>query len=82
MTRDNTTRVTLYVHGGPEASDEMSDLWPPEAKQQEVFHYCLYEESVEVEVDLETGAYRYVGFAGKELSEPTNWFPNRGGKNA
>lgn len=72
---ENTTKITLYVHGGPEASDSYSDLWPNEAEQQEVFHYCLYEESVDIEVDLATGQWRYLGFAGKELSEPTDWYP-------
>jgi hypothetical protein len=74
---ENTTKITEYVHGGGEASDEMSDLWPPEAKQQETFHYCLYEESVGIEVDLDTGEWRYLSFGGIELSEPSPWFPVR-----
>ncbi len=68
----NTTIVTEYVHGGPEAYDEYSELWPPEAEQQRTYHYCLYEEPVEVEVDLDTGRWRYVTFAGQKL-ESGDW---------
>lgn len=69
----NTTLITEYVHGGGEASDSYSSLWPTDAPQQDVFHYCLYEEAVDIEVDLDTGRWRYVGFAGKKLEEPTDW---------
>lgn len=69
----NTTVITEYVHGGPEANDECSDLWPPEAPQQAVFHNLLYEEPVKVEVDLDTGKTRILAFAGKDLIEPTDW---------
>lgn len=63
----------FYVHGGPEASDEYLDLWPREAKQQEHAHYILYEEEVEVEIDLDTGQYRYLAFSGTPLRSPTPW---------
>jgi hypothetical protein len=69
----NTRIVTEYVHGGPDASDEYSDLWPTDAPQQRRYHYCLYEEEVQVEVDLDSGAFRYIGFAGKKLAEPSDW---------
>lgn len=73
MEHSNIKIITEYVHGGPEASDEYSELWSHDAPQQRVYHYCLYEEPVEVEVDLDTGSFRYVGFAGKKLVEPTDW---------
>jgi hypothetical protein len=74
--RPNTTIITEYVHGGPEARDEYVDLWPNEAPQQEVIHYMLCEEEVDVEVNLDTGRWRYIAFAGSELKDP-KWFPGR-----
>lgn len=65
-----TKVITKYVHG---QSDELSRLWPFDAPQQDVFHYCLYEEAVEIEVDLDTGQWRYLSFGGKKLESPTEW---------
>jgi hypothetical protein len=47
-----TQIVTEYLHG---ENDELSELWPPDAPQQEKFHYALYEVEVYLEVDMETG---------------------------
>lgn len=72
--RPNTKIITEYVHGGGEAHDDYSDLWDHEAPQQETFHYCLYEEAVKIEVDLDTGRWRYLAFGGYDLVKPTPWF--------
>jgi hypothetical protein len=69
---ENTTVVTELVHGGGNMSDEYSELWPPEAPQQRRYHYALYEEAVELEVDLDTGRWRYVSFAGLPIND-TEW---------
>lgn len=54
----NIKRVTRYLHGD---SDEMSDLWPPEAEQQSEYHYVLYELPVHLDVNLDTGTAVIVG---------------------
>lgn len=46
------TQVTEYVHANRE---ELSPLWKPDAPQQEVFHYTLYELRLDCDVDLDTG---------------------------
>lgn len=46
--------ITRYVHNN---DDELSSLWPPDAKQQGTYHYTLYEVSLEGEVDLDTGDF-------------------------
>lgn len=68
----NTTIRTYYVHGQP-YEDEFAPFWPSEDTRQERIHYLLYEEAVEVEIDLDTGATRILAFAGKKLVEPTEW---------
>jgi hypothetical protein len=45
----------------------MSDLWDHDAKQQEVYHYSLYEVAVDLEVDLDTGESRIVAVDGVKL---------------
>lgn len=71
MAHENTTIQQRYISGD---SDEMNPLWDSEHPAQEVAHYALYEDVVDIEFDLDTGHYRYVGFAGKKLVEPTQWF--------
>ena len=68
----NTVTKTYYVHGQP-YDDEYAPFWPNDDERQNVIHYLLYEEPVEVEVDLDTGKTRILGFAGKALVEPTEW---------
>jgi len=62
----NTRTVTRYLHG---ETDELSKLWPPEAKQQEVYAYALYEVSVDLEVDMNTGRSRIIAVDGVPLSK-------------
>lgn len=71
----NIVKHSLHVHGGGEATDEYSDLWEPEDKQQEVFHYAGYEESIDLQVDLDTGKWRYVGLNGIPLVTASGWMP-------
>lgn len=61
----NVIRVTRYLHGGP---DELSILWEPDAEQQEVYHYSLYEVMVELDVDLDTGKSRIATVDGVPLA--------------
>lgn len=69
---NNTVTNTYYVHGPP-YEDNFAPFWPIEDERQTKMHYLLYEESVEVEIDLDTGEHRILGFAGKKLEEPTDW---------
>jgi hypothetical protein len=62
-----TQIVTEYLHG---ENDELSELWPPDAPQQEKFHYALYEVEVYLEVDMETGKSRIVSVNGIGLPDP------------
>ena len=62
----NTVIVTRYLHG---EDDELSDLWEPDAEQQEVYHYSLYEVRVDLEVDLDTGKSRIFAVDGVQLSK-------------
>lgn len=64
----NTTYVTEYLHGG--ARDEMSDLWPYEAAQQDTYRYSLYEVKIQLEVDLDTGKSRIVAVDDIPLTAP------------
>lgn len=73
MTERRTAVQVFYIHGGPEATDEYVEQWATDAPQQDRAHYVLYEESVEVEFDLDTGQYRYLSFAGVKLERPTSW---------
>jgi hypothetical protein len=66
----NTVIQLEYIHSQP-YDDEFSDLWDEDAPQQRVIHYMLYEEEVKVEVDKDTGEYRYLAFAGIDLKVPT-----------
>jgi hypothetical protein len=61
----NVVRVTRYLHG---ESDGLSGLWEPDAKQQEVYHYSLYEVMVELDVDLDTGKSRIATVDGVPLA--------------
>lgn len=73
MASGDTVVKTFYAHGGPESTDEYLDLWPTDAPQQQRAHYILYEDAVDVEIDLDTGQFRYVAFAGVPLAKPTKW---------
>ncbi len=75
MARENTVNHSLYVHGGGESTDEYSELWDYEAEQQETFHYAGYEEVIDLEVDLDTGEWRYIGLNGIKLEHPSGWMP-------
>jgi hypothetical protein len=68
----NTTTETYYVHAAP-YEDEFAPFWDADDPRQNKIHYLLYEEPVDVEIDLDTGKHRIVGFAGQELVEPTEW---------
>jgi hypothetical protein len=57
--------VKRYLHGG---DDVLSDLWAPEAPQQDVYHYSLYEVEIDLEVDLDTGKSRIVGVDGRSVA--------------
>lgn len=59
------TTVKRYLHS---EEDQFSDLWSPQAPQQEVYHYALYEVCIELEVDLETGKSRIVGVDGHSVA--------------
>lgn len=61
----NVKKVTKYLYGD---SDELSELWDYEAPQQDVFHYALYEVTIELEVDLDTGRSRIATVNGVELA--------------
>ena len=60
-----TKRVVRYLH---DDSDELSELWPPEAPQQEVYAYALYEVMIELDVNMKTGQSTIVAVDGRELS--------------
>jgi hypothetical protein len=62
----NTRIVTRYLHG---EEDSLSDLWDYEAPQQNVYHYSLYEVTIELEVDLDTGKSRIHTVNGCALEE-------------
>lgn len=63
----NTCRVTRYLHAN---NDGYSDLWDLDAPQQSVYGYALYEISVTLEVDLDTGHARIVAIDGVGLEKP------------
>lgn len=65
MGKLTTIMVTEYLgHGGRE---EHSELWDPDAPQQEIWHYSLYEVALDLEVDLDTGKSRIVAVDGRSL---------------
>jgi hypothetical protein len=68
----NIHEETYHVHAAP-YEDEFAPFWDADDPRQEKLHYLLYEEEVDVEVDLDTGKHRIIGFAGKALAEPTEW---------
>lgn len=69
----STTRlVRRYLHDN---SDELSDLWDYEASQQDVYHYALYEVSVDLEVEMETGRSRIMAVNGIPLTDPGPLLP-------
>lgn len=72
MTRQIERRI-MYVHDQP-FEEKHCDLWPADDPRQRIVHYMFYEEPVEVEIDVDTGEYRYTHFAGIELRIPTEWF--------
>lgn len=68
----NIVTKTYYVYGQP-YEDEHAPFWPNDDERQEKIHYLLYEESVDVEINVDTGETRIIGFADKKLVEPTDW---------
>lgn len=70
MSRQNTRIVKEYLHGD---NDELSDLWDHDARQQEKYHYALYEVGIDLEVDMDTGESRIVAVDGIKLTRPGMW---------
>lgn len=70
----NTVTKTFYTHTQP-YDDEFCELWDHDAPQQEVIHYLGYEESIEVEIDKDTGKWRYLSLNGIPLVNPSPWYP-------
>ena len=66
----NTKIVKRYLHGQEE---DLSDLWPLDAKQQNAYSYSLYEVEVDLEVDLDTGKSRIVAIDKTPLSKLPKW---------
>jgi hypothetical protein len=60
----NTVVIKRYLHG---EEDSLSDLWPYDAPQQDVYHYSLYEVAIDLEVDLDTGQSRIIKVDGMPL---------------
>lgn len=56
-----TVTVKRYLHGD---TDELSDLWPADAPQQEAYANALYEVWIDLQVDLDTGKSRIVAVDG------------------
>jgi hypothetical protein len=65
-------RHTYYAHTQP-YEDEYAPFWPMDDERQKIAHGWLYENAVDVEINLDTAQMRIVGFAGKALVEPTDW---------
>lgn len=61
-----TKIVTRYVH---DEDDELSDLWPLDAPQQDVYHYALTEVRIDLEVDMETGLSRIIRVDGRRVED-------------
>jgi hypothetical protein len=53
--------VTRYLSG---EEDELSNLWPYDAPQQDVYCGSLYEVRIDLEVDMDTGKSRIVAVDG------------------
>lgn len=60
-------KTTLYLHGDKESNyEKFTDLCEkagivPEPAAERQFAYALYEVTVEIEVDLNTGKYEIIG---------------------
>lgn len=65
MPERNTKIVKEFVH---RSGEEQSDLWEPDAEQQYMYYYALYEICIELEVDLDTGKSRIVAVDGHALA--------------
>lgn len=72
---DNTITRTYYIHSQP-YGDDYAPFWPMQDERQTVLHYLLCEEPVKVEIDLDTGEWRYLEFAGIKLEKPGRWSGN------
>lgn len=66
----NTRIIRRFLH---DENEELSDLWEPDAPQQEVYHYSLYEVAIDLEVNMDTGGSRIVAVNGVPLVSKGNF---------